>query len=75
MIKYLIVVNGEIKHFFYLNEKDVLISSYFNYRKFYSDVYCFEIGYVPETKSFYTKELTIKKEGKVRTSVYSDSGK
>ena len=54
MIKYLIVVNGTIEHFFFENEKYVLISSYFNYRKYYSDVVCFEIGYAPETETFYT---------------------
>ena len=64
MIRYIIVVNGTIKHFFYDNEKDVLISSYFNYRKYYSDVICFEIGYYPETETFYTKKLTIEKKGK-----------
>ena len=74
MIKYLIVVNGEIKHFFYQNEKDVLISSYFNYRKFYSDVSCFEIGFNPETETFYTKKMKIERKGKDRVDVYSDSG-
>lgn len=64
MIKYLIVVNGTIKHFFYENEKDVLISSYFIYIKYYSDVICFEIGYAPETESFYAKKLKIEKKGK-----------
>ena len=64
MIKYLIIVNGTIKHFFFENEKDVLISSYFNYRKYYSDVVCFEIGYAPETESFYTKKINIEKKGK-----------
>ena len=64
MIKYVIVVNGTIKHFFYDNEKDVLISAYFHYRKYYSDVVCFEIGYAPETENFYTKKLNIEKKGK-----------
>ena len=74
MIKYLIVVNGEIKHFFYLHEKDVLISAYFTYRKFYSDVSCYEISFDPDTEKFYTKKMTIEKKGKDRVDVYSDSG-
>jgi len=61
MIKYLIVVNGEIKYFFYMNEKDDLISAYFNYRKLYSDVSCFEISFDPDTEKFYTKKVTIEK--------------
>ena len=73
MIKYLIVVNGEIKHFFYFNEKDVLISAYFDYRKFYSNVSCYEISFDSDTEKFYTKKMTIKK-GKDRVDVYSDSG-
>lgn len=73
MIKYLIVVNGEIKHFFYLNEKDVLISSYFNYRKFYSEVSCFEISFDPDTEKFFTKKMTIEKKGKGNIDVYSNS--
>lgn len=64
MIKYVIVVNGTIKHFYYENEKDVLASSYFNYRKYYSDVICFEMNYAPETESFYFRKMLIEKKGK-----------
>ena len=65
--KYVIVVNGTIKHFFFENERDVLISAYKNYRKYYSDVLCFEIGYYPESESFYTRKMTIefKEKGNV----------
>ena len=75
MIKYLIVVNGEIRHFFYFNEEDVIISSYFHYRKFYSNVSCYEISFDPDTEKFYTKNMKIEKKGKDRVDVYSDSGK
>jgi len=74
MIKYLIIVNGEIKHFFYYNEKDVLISAYFNYRKFYQEVSCYEISFDPDTEKFYTKKMIIEKKGKDSIDVYSDSG-
>ena len=63
MIRYIIVVNGTMKHFFYDNEKDVLISSYFNYRKYYSDVICFEIAYYPESESFSIMKMNIERKG------------
>ena len=61
MIRYLLVIKGQIRFCFYNNEIDELISSYYNFKKYYSDVLAFEIGYSPETETIYTKKLKIEK--------------
>lgn len=61
MIRYLLVVNGQIKFSFYFNEVDELFNAYYFAKKYYKDVLAFEIGYAPETEKFYTKKLKIEK--------------
>lgn len=61
MIRYLLVVDGEIRFSFFFNEVDELVKAYYNYKKYYNDVLAFEIGYAPETEKFYTKKLKIEK--------------
>lgn len=61
MIKYLLVVNNQIRYAFFFNEIDELVSAYYNYKKYTRDVFAFEIGYVPETQKFYTKKLKIER--------------
>lgn len=61
MIRYLLVLNGQIRFCFFNNEIDELVTAYYNYKKHYSDVIAFEIGYSPETETFYTKKLKIEK--------------
>ena len=48
MIRYLLVLNGQIRFCFFNNEIDELVTAYYNYKKHYSDVLAFEIGYSPE---------------------------
>lgn len=61
MIRYLLVVDGQIRFSFFFNEVDELVKAYYNYKKYYKDVIAFEIGYAPETEKFYTKKLKIEK--------------
>lgn len=61
MIRYLLVVDGQIRFSFFFNEVDELVKAYYNYTKYYNDVIAFEIGYAPETEKFYTKKLKIEK--------------
>ena len=61
MIRYLLVVDGQIMFSFFFNEVDELVKAYYNYKKYYNDVIAFEIGYAPETEKFYTKKLKIEK--------------
>lgn len=61
MIRYLLVVDGQIRFSFFFNEIDELVKSYYNYKKYYKDVIAFEIGYAPETEKFYFKKLKIEK--------------
>lgn len=61
MIQYLIVVNGQIKAAFFTNETEELAEAYLNYKIYYNDVEAFEIGYEPETYSFYTKRIRFTK--------------
>ena len=61
MIRYLLVVDGQIRFSFFFNEVDELVKAYYNYKKYYNDVLAFEIGYAPETEKFYTKKLKIEK--------------
>lgn len=61
MIRYLLVVDGQIRFSFFFNEVDELVKAYYNYKKYYNDVIAFEIGYAPETEKFYAKKLKIEK--------------
>lgn len=61
MIRYLLVVDGQIRFSFFFNEVDELVNAYYIYKKYYKDVIAFEIGYAPETEKFYTKKLKIEK--------------
>ena len=61
MIRYLLVVNGQIRFSFFFNEVDELIKAYYDYKQYYNDVLAFEIGFAPESEKFYTKKLKIDK--------------